>query len=159
MKHPIIQALDWPEVKCNFMKPFDLTDTLTGTRTLTFENPRTKDFPLLNLAFKAAKNDNCHPIAFNAANEIAAGAFIEGKINFGKIAEIVEKVMEGRQDWNLEVRDISDILKQIVWPENWQLNWYKNDIEDNIRTYNSWNNRFSPRRRTFSSSPCVRCKG
>ena len=111
MKHPIIQALDWPEVKCNFMKPFDLTDTLTGTRTLTFENPRTKDFPLLNLAFKAAKNDNCHPIAFNAANEIAAGAFIEGKINFGKIAEIVEKVMEGRQDWNLEVRDISDIFE------------------------------------------------
>lgn len=111
MKHPIIQALDWPEVKCNFMKPFDLTDTLTGKRTLTFEKPRRKDFPLLDLAFKAAKNDNCHPIAFNAANEIAAGAFIEGKINFGKIAEIVAKVMEGRQEWNTEIRDTADIFE------------------------------------------------
>lgn len=72
MKHPIIQALDWPEVKHNFMKPFDLTDTATGSRTLTFEKPRMDDFPLLKLAFKAAEKDNCHPIAFNAANEIAA---------------------------------------------------------------------------------------
>jgi len=37
MKHPILQALDWPDVKESFMKPFDLTDTPDGKRTLTFE--------------------------------------------------------------------------------------------------------------------------
>lgn len=111
MKHPIIQALDWPEVKHNFMKPFDLTDTATGSRTLTFEKPRMDDFPLLKLAFKAAEKDNCHPIAFNAANEIAAWAFIDEKIRFEKIAQIVEKVMENEDEWNSPVRDTKDIFE------------------------------------------------
>ena len=111
MKHPIIQALDWPEVKHNFMKPFDLTDTATSSRTLTFEKPRMDDFPLLKLAFKAAEKDNSHPIAFNAANEIAAWAFIDGKIRFEKIAKIVEKVMENEDEWNSPVRDTKDIFE------------------------------------------------
>ena len=75
MKHPILQALDWPIVKSNFMRPFDLTDELflgtDGKRTLTFEKPRTKDFPMLSLAFSAAKKDKGYTIAYNAANEIA----------------------------------------------------------------------------------------
>lgn len=50
------------------MKPFDLTDTADGSRTLTFEKPRMNDFPLLRLAFMAAQKDNSHPVAFNAAN-------------------------------------------------------------------------------------------
>ena len=111
MKHPIIQALDWPEVKQNFMKPFDLTDTADGSRTLTFEKPRLKDFPLLQLAFEAARKDNCHPIAFNAANEIAAWNFIDEKISFWKIADIVEKVMAKENVWDTPVRDPQDIFE------------------------------------------------
>ncbi|WP_149554114.1 1-deoxy-D-xylulose-5-phosphate reductoisomerase [Treponema pectinovorum] len=111
MKHPIIQALNWPKVENNFMKPFDLTDTKDGKRTLTFEKPRTNDFPLLDLAFQAAKKDNCHPIAFNAANEIAAWAFIDEKIKFSEIAETVEHVMSKENLWNKVVRDLKDIFE------------------------------------------------
>lgn len=113
MKHPILQALDYPEVKSNFMRPFDLTDDLfleeDGKRTLTFEKPRAKDFPMLNLAFKAAEKDNAYTIAFNAANEIAVQAFIDGKIGFLDISEIVSKTLEN--DWSNEIRDVGDVFE------------------------------------------------
>lgn len=112
MKHPIISALTFPNVKKDFMKPFDLTDFSNGNtiRTLTFEKPRTDVFPLLDLAFKSAKIDGFAPIAFNAANEIAAWAFIDEKICFSKIAEIVSKTIES-QNWACEVRDIKDVFE------------------------------------------------
>ncbi len=109
MKHPIIQALDWPECKTDFMKPFDLCETADGSRTLTFEKPRYEDFPLLKLAFDCAKKSNCYPVAFNAANEIAAWAFIVGKISFTRIGEIVSKTMES--DWSAPVTSIENVLE------------------------------------------------
>jgi len=109
MKHPIIQALDWPECKTDFMKPFDLTDTSDGTRTLTFEKPRYDDFPLLKLAFTCAEKDNCYPVAFNAANEIAAWAFIDEKISFNKISEIVTETLS--KDWSQKVTDFDTVFE------------------------------------------------
>lgn len=108
MRHPIMQALDYPHARANFMRPFDLTDTADGTRTLTFEKPRYDDFPLLRLAFDAARNDDAYPIAFNAANEIAAWAFIDGHIGFTDIARVVESVMS--HDWSGAIRDMPDVL-------------------------------------------------
>ena len=108
MKHPIIQALDYPAINTDFMRPFDLTDTADGTRTLSFEKPRFEDFPLLRLAFDAAEKDASYPIVFNAANEIAAWAFIEGKIGFTDIARIVGGVMQ--HDWSKAVRDMQDVF-------------------------------------------------
>lgn len=108
MKHPILQALTFPNIQKSFLEPFDLTKTFDGKRTLTFEKPRTKDFPLLDLAFIAAEKDNCYPIAFNAANEIAAWNFIDEKISFGQIAPIVEKVLS--KNWNSEITCIKDVF-------------------------------------------------
>lgn len=113
MKHPIIQALDWPKISTNFMKPFDLTDTADGSMTLTFEKPRMDDFPLLGLAFEAAKNDGSSPITFNAANEVAVAAFIEGKIRFSGIADIVTHVMQKSKTYDITcVEDIFEYDKQ-----------------------------------------------
>ena len=108
MKHPIIQALDWPAVNADFMRPFDLTDTADGKRTLTFEKPRYDDFPLLGLAFEAATRDGSYPIAFNAANEIAAWAFIDGAIGFTAVASCVARVME--QDWAQDAATIDAVF-------------------------------------------------
>ena len=44
-------------------------------------------------------------------NEIAAWAFIDEKIRFEKIAQIVEKVMENEDEWNSPVRDTKDIFE------------------------------------------------
>ncbi len=109
MKHPILQALDWPIIEQNYLKPFDFTDTESSSRTLTFEKPRYDDFPLLALAFEAAKRDNCYPIAFNAANEIAAWAFIDGKCSFPAISETVHHVMT--HDWSSPVTSLADVLE------------------------------------------------
>lgn len=108
MKHPILQALDYPRIQKTFLKPFDFTDTPDGTRTLTFEKPRTDDFPLLNLAYTAAEKDNRCPIAFNAANEIAVQAFIEEKIEFQNIADIVEAVL--KHDWSSSITELQDVF-------------------------------------------------
>ena len=110
MKHPILQALDWPEVKSDFMKPFDLTDTADGKRTLTFEKPRMDDFPMLALAFESAEKGGSYPIVFNAANEIAVQAFIDGKIGFLQIGEMVANVLHG-SDWSKIPRDLSDVFE------------------------------------------------
>ena len=108
MKHPIIQALDYPAVHRDFMRPFDLTDTTDGKRELTFEKPRYDDFPLLRLAFDAAEKDDAYPIAFNAANEIAAQAFIDETIGFTDIARVVGAVM--KNDWSGTIRDMQDVF-------------------------------------------------
>lgn len=110
MKHPILQALDWPQVKNNFMKPFDLTDTADGKRTLTFEKPRMDDFPMLSLAFEAAEKSGLYPIVFNAANEITVQAFIDGKIGFLQIGEMVAEVLHG-SDWSNSPRDLNDVFE------------------------------------------------
>lgn len=109
MKHPILQALDWPEILPTFMKPFDLTDTTDGKRTLTFEKPRMDDFPMLALAFECAEKGGSYPIVFNAANEIAVQAFIDGKLGFLEIAELVAKVLHGT-DWAHNPRDLEDVF-------------------------------------------------
>ncbi|MBQ9281086.1 MAG: 1-deoxy-D-xylulose-5-phosphate reductoisomerase [Treponema sp.] len=110
MKHPILQALDWPEVRHNFMRPFDLTDTADGCRTLTFEKPRMDDFPMLGIAFYCAEKSASYPIVFNAANEIAVQDFIDGRIGFLDIPELVGKVLEG-SDWSNSPRDLSDVFE------------------------------------------------
>ena len=110
MKHPILQALDYPNVIGNFMKPFDLTDTADGSRTLTFEKPRVDDFSMLALAFECAEKGGSYPIVFNAVNEVAVQAFIEGEIGFLEIAELVEKVLHGT-DWSKSPCDLSDVFE------------------------------------------------
>ena len=109
MKHPILQALDWPKTDKTFMQPFDLVGTADGKRTLTFEKPRTDVFKMLPLAFFAAEKDNCYPIAYNAANEVAVKAFMDERIKFLDIPIIVEKVLT-KNNWNMPVKSVSDIF-------------------------------------------------
>lgn len=108
MKHPILQALDWPEIKHDYLKPFDLTDTADGTRTLTFEKPRMEDFPLLKFAFECAQKSGGYPIAFNAANEVAVQAFVDGKIKFLEIAETTGKVLH-QNDWSSVPKNLKEV--------------------------------------------------
>lgn len=94
MKHPILSALMWPENVHNYLEPFDLFD-----KSLTFFRPRTNDFPLLPYAYEAAEKGGAYTIAYNAANEVAACAFLAGKTSFPAIARIVRKVLDN--DWTL----------------------------------------------------------
>ena len=104
MKHPILGALNWPENKACYLKPFDLFD-----HEMTFFKPRMDDFPLLSYAFECVKLKKGYPIAFNAANEIAVHAFINKKINYPTIAKIVRSVLN--KDWNINLDSFETVFE------------------------------------------------
>lgn len=57
---------------------------------LTFEKPNLKVFRALALGFEVAKTDGTAAVVFNAANEAAVGEFLEGRIKFVNIVELIE---------------------------------------------------------------------
>ena len=60
---------------------------------LDFEEPRHADFPALGLAREAGLTGGTLPAVFNAANEVAVDAFVEGRIRFPDIWRIVGETM------------------------------------------------------------------
>ncbi len=70
-------------------------------KELTFEQPDTERFRCLALAYEALKQGGNMPCIVNAANEIANRAFIEDRIGFERIAEIIEETM-GKVDFTHE---------------------------------------------------------
>lgn len=71
-------------------------DTLTFADALTLEFflPRYEDFPALKLAFEVGRAGGFKPAVFNAANEIAVYAFLDGKIRFADIYKTVVAVLD-----------------------------------------------------------------
>ena len=60
---------------------------------LEFEPPDLETFPLLALAREAGEQGGTYPCAFNAANEVAVAAFLEGRLPFLGIAATVEETL------------------------------------------------------------------
>src|SRR5215212_2991325 len=60
----------------------------------SFEEPRNDVFRCLPLAVEAGRAGGAYPVALNAANEVAVGAFLDRRIKFLQIADVVEEVME-----------------------------------------------------------------
>jgi 1-deoxy-D-xylulose-5-phosphate reductoisomerase len=65
-----------------------------GATSWTFEEPRDDLFRCLPLAVGAGRVGGAYPIALNAANEVAVEAFLEERIGFLQIAEVIEDVLE-----------------------------------------------------------------
>jgi len=89
MRVPISYALTHPERRATSVPALDLS----GGLTLEFEPPDTERFPLLRLAREAGTCGGTYPCAFNAANEVAVAAFLEGRIGFLDIAALVEDAL------------------------------------------------------------------
>ena len=103
MKHPILNALTWPNNQPNYLEPFDLFD-----KTMTFFKPRLQDFPMLSYAFECVKFGKAYSIAFNAANEVAVNAFLEEKISFQAISRVVRSVLD--KNWNHKITSFDDVF-------------------------------------------------
>lgn len=101
MRLPIQYALTYPERSdCCFEKL-----SLTDIGTLTFEKPDTDTFRCLPLCIEAINTGGLAPTAVNGANEEAVRLFLEGKIKFLQIAELVEKALlsvNNKKDFTLE---------------------------------------------------------
>jgi 1-deoxy-D-xylulose-5-phosphate reductoisomerase len=89
MRVPIQYALMFPERIANRLEPLDLA----GAAQLTFAKPDLETFHCLALAIEAGKAGGTMPAVLNAANEVAVMAFLQGKIPFLSIAEVVEGTM------------------------------------------------------------------
>ena len=89
MCFPIQYAVTWPERVPNSLPPLDFSKL----SKLEFYTPRYDDFPALKLARRAGETGGTLPAVMNAANEIAVAAFLDRKVRFPKIWEIVEQVM------------------------------------------------------------------
>ena len=104
MRIPISYALGWPDR----IEPPVESLNLTEISSLTFEKPDFQKFPSLKLAQNALKAGKIGPILLNSANEIAVSSFLENKISFLEIAEIVEDVLSVAQF--KEPKTIEDIV-------------------------------------------------
>ena len=91
MTVPISFALAYPERAATDVPHLDLA----GGLTLEFSAPDLDTFPLLALARRAGELGGSYPCAFNAANEVAVAAFLDGRLPFLGIAEIVEEALSG----------------------------------------------------------------
>ena len=90
MRLPIQYALYYPKRRCLSGGRLDLFDL----KSLTFERPDTKTFRGLALACEAMAQGGNMPAVFNAANEKAVAMFLERKIAFPDIPDIIEACME-----------------------------------------------------------------
>ncbi|HEV8227512.1 MAG TPA: 1-deoxy-D-xylulose-5-phosphate reductoisomerase [Methylomirabilota bacterium] len=88
---PILYALNYPD---RLPWPGERLD-LTKTGALTFEEPDVDRFPCLALARQALTAAGCAPAILNAANEVAVGAFLEGRIGYTQIADLIAAALDG----------------------------------------------------------------
>lgn len=90
MKLPIQYALSFPDRLVSDFKRFSFLDY----PKLTFEQPNTKKFRNLALAFEALHQGGNMPCVLNAANEVVVQAFLTDRIGFVQMPRIIEKAME-----------------------------------------------------------------
>jgi 1-deoxy-D-xylulose-5-phosphate reductoisomerase len=102
MRVPISYALTYPERAATPVPPLDLT-----AAPLEFFPPDTDTFRLLALARDAGERGGTFPCVFNAANEVAVAAFLDGRIGFLEIASLVEDALE-RAD-GAPARDLDEL--------------------------------------------------
>ena len=103
---PIAHALAWPARISTPVKALDLF----AIKNLNFEQPDLQRFPALTLAKQAMEAGGCVPAILNAANEIAVAAFLNGKLAFTQITQLIHAVIT--QINVLPAQDLGTILAQ-----------------------------------------------
>ena len=105
MRVPISYALTYPDRAATPVPPLDLASGLT----LEFHAPDLETFPMLTLAREAGERGGTYPCAYNAANEVAVAAFLEGRLPFLDIAEAVENTLSAVD--GAPARDLDELVE------------------------------------------------
>ena len=98
MRTPIAHALAWPQRIDAGVADLDLFEIAR----LDFEKPDLESFPCLAHAYAAAEAGKNAPTILNAANEVAVQAFLDNRIHFMQIAEVVEQTLHNQPLIELE---------------------------------------------------------
>jgi 1-deoxy-D-xylulose-5-phosphate reductoisomerase len=111
MRLPIALALGWPArvpgaaASCDF----------TTASTWHFEPLDDEVFPAVALAREAGSRGGCLTAVYNAANEEAAAAFLDGRIRFPAIVRIVADVLRAADQWSAQPATVDDVLEAQDW--------------------------------------------
>ncbi|HEU0086128.1 MAG TPA: 1-deoxy-D-xylulose-5-phosphate reductoisomerase [Pseudonocardiaceae bacterium] len=111
MRLPIALALGWPDRVpdaapcCAFTSPV----------SWTFEPVDSETFPAVELARAAGGTGGCVPAVFNAANEEAVAAFLDGTISFHGIVDTLEAVLDEAAGWHSDPTTVEDVLAAEQW--------------------------------------------
>ena len=106
---PISYALSYPHHLKNSLPPLEL-ETIG---VFGFEKPDLNKFKCLKLALKAAEMGGSTPAVLNGANEIAVESFLEGRIGFLDIPELIEKTIETHKPYPID--SIEAVMKADRW--------------------------------------------
>ena len=105
MELPILYALSYPErVEDATLRTYDPVKA----SPLTFEAIDASAFPLFGLGVEAGRRGGCAPAVYNAGNEIAVEAFLEERVRFPEMAEVVAAALDGVGTH--EVQTVEDVL-------------------------------------------------
>ncbi|WP_413467191.1 1-deoxy-D-xylulose-5-phosphate reductoisomerase [Mycolicibacterium sp. 120270] len=111
MKLPIALALGWPSrvpdaaLACDF----------TTAATWDFEPLDATVFPAVELAKEAGQRGGCLTAVYNAANEEAAAAFLDGRIRFPTIVRTIADVLHAADQWAAEPATVEEVLDAQRW--------------------------------------------
>jgi 1-deoxy-D-xylulose-5-phosphate reductoisomerase len=111
MRLPISLGLTWPDrlpgavPACTFVLP----------TAWTFEPLDNETFPAVELARHAGAGGGCLPAIYNAANEEAVAAFLDGGTTFTSIVDVVQRVLAEADGWRAEPADVAEVLAAEAW--------------------------------------------
>jgi len=111
MKLPIALALGWPARVPGAASACDWTTASTWE----FEPLDDDVFPAVRLAREAGTRGGCLTAVYNAANEEAAAAFLDGRITFPAIVRTVAEVLGAADQWAAEPSTVADVLDAQDW--------------------------------------------
>jgi len=106
---PISYALSYPHHLKNSLPPLEL-ETIG---MINFERPDLNKFKCLKLALKAAEMSGSIPTVLNGVNEIAVESFLEGRIGFLDIPELIEKTIEAHKPYSI------DSIEAVMEADRW----------------------------------------
>jgi len=112
MRTPIAYGLAYPRRINSGVKQLDITQIAR----LSFEKPDLTKFPCLAIAFDALQAGDTAPAIMNAANEVAVQAFLDNRIGFLKIPELILSVLN--KVTNRHVTDLAGIMEQDALARN-----------------------------------------
>ncbi len=111
MKLPIALALGWP----SRVPAASLACDFSTASTWEFEPLDAQVFPAVELARQAGSTGGCQTAVYNAANEEAAAAFLDGRIRFPAIVRTIAEVLRAADAWAAEPATVDDVLEAQRW--------------------------------------------
>jgi len=135
MRLPIQYAFSYPERWSAPLEPLDLT----RAGPLEFEAPDTARFPCLALAFHALEGDVGLPIVLNAANEVAVAEFLQSRLGFSSIPDVIGQSMEAyERNGPAAISGLDDVRAVDRWAREFALRRAQGDLSLRRRSRPEW---------------------